>query len=214
MARQRLIEPRTAAFLERLAQHPHALLNEMESLAARNGFPIVGPECGRVLQQVARMTGATRVFEMGSGYGYSTLWFALALPPGGQVVHTDGDPRNTDMARDFLGRAGLADRVRFVTGDAREILAREPGGLDVIFCDIDKEQYPEALELMRGKIRVGGAILVHNALWDGRVADPGITDDPATLGVRVYLERMWADPAFVSSLLPMHDGLALSVRLA
>ena len=208
------LESRTAGYLRDLARHDDPILLEMEALAAEKDFPIVGPECGRVLFQVARMTGAKRVFEMGSGYGYSTLWFARALPADGRVVHTDGDAANIEKAREFLRRAGVVDRVVFEHGDAREVLRRTPGEFDVIFCDIDKEQYPGAYELMRTRVRVGGAILIHNTLWDGRVADPAITDEKTTVGVREYVRRMWADPAFVSSLLPMDDGLGLSVRIA
>jgi caffeoyl-CoA O-methyltransferase len=214
MAPSSLIEPRTAEYLERLAGHDHQLLREMEDLAAERKFPIVGPECGRVLFQVARMTGARRVFEMGSGYGYSTLWFARALPPDGRVFHVDGDIENTGKAREYMRRAGLADRVVFKTGDARDVLRRTPGEFDVIFCDIDKEQYPEALDLMRDRVRVGGVILIHNTLWSGRVADPAVGDERTTAGVREYLRRMWADAAFVSSLLPMDDGLGMSVRIS
>ncbi|MBI5837673.1 MAG: O-methyltransferase [Candidatus Eisenbacteria bacterium] len=207
-----VLEPRIAEYLLRLAQHDHPLLREMEAVAAEKKFPIVGPECGRVLFQVARMTGAKRVFEMGSGYGYSTLWFALALPPDGRVFHTDGDVNNTEKAREYLARAGLADRVAFKTGDAREVLRRTPGEFDVIFVDVDKEQYPESYDLVRERVRVGGAVLIHNTLWSGRVADPSITDEKTTVGVREYLRRMWADPNFTSSLLPLDDGLGLSVR--
>ncbi|HVP38555.1 MAG TPA: O-methyltransferase [Candidatus Saccharimonadales bacterium] len=214
MASEGILEPRVGAYLERLAQHDHSVLREMEALAAASDFPIVGPECGRLLHQLARMSAARRVFEMGSGFGYSTLWFAAALPPGGRVVHTDGDPENSRRAHEFLTRAGLADRVQFETGDAREILARTPGEFDVIFIDIDKEQYPDAYALARDRVRVGGVVAIHNALWSGRVADPAVTGEPATQGVREYLRRMWADPAFVSSLLPLDDGMAVSVRVA
>jgi len=213
MSDENFLDARTAGFLERLARHEHPLLREMEARAARENFPIVGPECGRVLFQVARMTGAKRVFEMGSGFGYSTLWFALALPPDGRVFHTDGDARNTAQAREYLRRAGLEDRVDFQTGDAHDLLRRAPGEFDVIFCDVDKEQYPQAREIMRARVRVGGAILVHNTLWHGRVVAPAVAGDAATEGVREYLRAMWADPAFVSSLSPMDDGLGLSVRI-
>jgi caffeoyl-CoA O-methyltransferase len=213
MPSEPILDRRIHDYLVHLAQHDHSVLREMEALAAERDFPIVGPECGRVLYQVAKMTAARRVFEMGSGYGYSTLWFARAVPDDGRVFHTDGDVENTRRAREFLKRAGLENRVAFKTGDAREVLRRTPGEFDVIFIDIDKEQYPEAYELARGRVRVGGAVLIHNTLWYGRVADPAVAADPATLGVREYIRRMWADPSCVSSLLPMDDGLGLSVRV-
>lgn len=207
-----VIEPRVNDFLLSIARPQHPILLEMEALAVEKKFPIVGPECGRVLHQVAVLTGAKRVFEMGSGYGYSTLWFASALPADGRVFHTDGDVKNTELATQFLARAGQENKVAFKTGIAQEVLKRTPGEFDVIFIDVDKEQYPECYELARDRVRVGGAILIHNTLWSGRVADPK-NNDATTVGIREYLKRMWADPNFVSSLLPMHDGLGFSVRV-
>ena len=198
--------------LEELASHDDPILNEMEALAREKKFPIVGPECGRVLHQVAVMTGAKRVFEMGSGYGYSTLWFAKAMGADGRVFHTDGDAKNTALAMEYLKRAGQDNKVAFKTGDAREVIQRTPGEFDVIFIDIDKEQYPEAYELARTRVRVGGAILIHNTLWSGRIVDEK-EQEATTKGIREYLRLIWADPNFVSSFLPMHDGLGMSVRV-
>ena len=207
-----IFEPRLNDWLLDLARHGEPILEEMEALAREKSFPIVGPECGRVLRQVALMTGAKRVFEMGSGYGYSTLWFARALPAEGRVFHTDGDPANAAKARDFLRRAGLEDKVVFKTGDALDSLRRTPGDFDVIFVDVDKHQYPEAWDLARGRVRIGGAILVHNTLWSGRVADETNTEKN-TAGVREFLRRAWSDADYLSSLLPMDDGLGMSVRV-
>lgn len=207
-----ILEPRVNDWLLKLAGHGEPLLEEMEAYAREHKFPIVGPECGRVLRQVALLTNAKRVFEMGSGYGYSTLWFARALPADGRVFHTDGDPANTAKAREYLTRAGLQDRVAFKTGDALESLARTPGEFDVIFVDVDKHQYPEAFEQASARVRVGGAVLFHNALWSGRVADPAVSDKN-TDGIRELVRRAWDSKDFLSSLMPMDDGLSLSVRL-
>ncbi|MCC6746760.1 MAG: O-methyltransferase [Deltaproteobacteria bacterium] len=205
------LRPDVAAWLRGLAELPDdPILTEMHALAAARRFPIVGPEVGRLLAQVTTMTGARRVFEMGSGFGYSTLWFARAVGPNGRVYHTDGDPENTRLAKDFLTRAGLADRVMFLTGDAREHLTQATGQFDIVFCDIDKEQYPSAYELFRGRVRVGGAVIVDNLVWSGRVA-AGETDAD-TEGVREYIRLMWADPEYLSSLLPVRDGVGLSLR--
>jgi predicted O-methyltransferase YrrM len=202
-----------AAWLRGLAEVPDdPLLEELHAFAAERRFPIVGPEVGRLLAQVVHLLGARRVFELGSGFGYSTLWFARAVGPEGRVWHTDADPENTAIARDVLGRAGVAGRVEFQTGDALERLAAAEGEFDVIFCDVDKEAYPAAYERMRGRVRVGGAILVDNLVWSGRPAAGG--EDAATAGVREYIRRMWSDPQFLSSLLPVRDGVGLSVRRA
>ncbi len=199
------------SWLRGLAEVPEdPVLEAMHAEAAERGFPIVGPEVGRLLFQSAVLTGARRVFEMGSGFGYSTLWFARGMGPEGRVYHTDGDPANTARARDYLDRAGLLDRVVFTTGDAREILRRTPGEFDVIFMDIDKHQYPDGYRALRDRVRPGGLVIVDNLVWSGRVAE-GLTD-PDTEGAREYLRLMWNDPDFVSSLMPVRDGVGLSLR--
>ncbi len=207
-----VIRPDVATWLHDLALVPEdPVLEEMHALAERKSFPIIGPEVGRLCTQVARMLGARRIFEMGSGYGYSTLWFARGLEPGGKVWHTDGDPKNTEKARDFLSRAGVADRVEFATGDARDILARTEGEFDIVFCDIDKQQYPSAYRLFRDRVRLGGAVLIDNLVWSGRVAAG--EDSEATKGVAEYIRLMWGDDRFLSSLLPVRDGVGLSLRI-
>ena len=187
------------------------LLAEMQALARERGFPIVGPEVGRLLAQVTRMLGARRIFEMGSGFGYSTLWFARAAGDGANVFHTDGDPDNTAQAKEFLARAGVVDRVTFLCGDAMALLRQTEGEFDIVFCDVDKQQYPEAYEAFRERVRVGGAVIIDNLVWSGRVARGD--DSESTVGVRGYIARMWNNPAFLSSLMPVRDGVGLSLRL-
>jgi predicted O-methyltransferase YrrM len=206
------MRPDVKHWLRDLAEVPDdPILSEMHALAAEKSFPIVGPEVGRFLGQVARMLQARTVFELGSGFGYSTFWFARAVGAEGRVVHTDGDPKNTALAKDFLDRAGLSDRVVFRNGDARDILRETPGDFDIVFCDIDKHQYPSAYELFRDRVRVGGAVIVDNLIWSGRVA-AGETDEN-TQGVQEYVRRMWEDPRFLSSLLPIRDGVGFSIRI-
>jgi len=187
------------------------ILADMHREAAERNFPIVGPEVGRLLFQLARTSGAARIFEMGSGFGYSTLWFARALPPAGRVHHTDGDAKNTAKARAYLERAELHDRVVFTTGDAREILKDTPGEFDIVFMDIDKDQYPSGYQVFKDRVKVGGLVIVDNLIWSGKVA-AGETD-PATQGVREYLKLMWSDPRFLSSLMPVRDGVGVSLRV-
>jgi predicted O-methyltransferase YrrM len=208
-----VIRPDVAAWLRELAEVPDdPILGEMHVLAKERSFPIVGPEVGRLLAQVVAMLGARRVFEMGSGFGYSTLWFARAVGPEGEVFHTEGDPANTARARDFLGRAGVADRVRFLNGDARELLRRTEGEFDIVFCDIDKDQYPSAYGIFRDRVRRGGAVIIDNLVWSGRVA-AGVKDK-STDGVHEYIRLMWGDRSFFSSLMPVRDGVGVSLRVS
>ncbi len=203
----------TAEYLRRLARKGEdELLAEMHALAAERKFPIVGPEVGRFLAQIVHLTGAKRVFELGSGFGYSALWFARALPEGGEVYVTDGDAENIELARSFHAKAGIADKVTYLTGYAQDILQVTPGLFDIVFCDVDKEQYPEVYDLLRKHLRVGGVFVIDNLLWSGRVADPE-NMEASTQGIRAFTERMWESPEFLSSLLPIRDGVGFSVRL-
>jgi predicted O-methyltransferase YrrM len=199
-------------WLRALAEVPgDPILDAMHREAAERKFPIVGPEVGRLLFQLARMSCAERIFEMGSGFGYSTLWFARALPSSGRVHHTDGDAKNTQTGRAYLERAGVHDRVVFTTGDAREILKDTPGEFDIVFMDIDKEQYPSGYHTFKDRVKMGGLVIVDNLIWSGRVAAKD--RDAATQGVREYIELMWQDPRFISSLLPVRDGVGVSLRV-
>jgi caffeoyl-CoA O-methyltransferase len=206
-----IVDPRIEEYLRQVQPEQDAVLAEMESSGVRRRFPIIGPLVGRLCEQLARGIGAQRVFEMGSGFGYSTVYFARAVGTAGKVVHTDGDEALSREAKQWLGKAGLADRVEFRVGDARDIL-RESGTFDVVFIDIDKEQYPEAWAVAKDHVRVGGLIVTDNTLWGGKVADAA-ADDEATSGVREYTRLATADLAFLTTILPLRDGVAVSLRL-
>ena len=208
-----IVEPAVEAWLQGEAPPPHPVLLEMERRGVERDFPIVGPLVGRFCALLARAVGARRVFEMGSGFGYSTAWFADAVGPGGRVVHTDGDPGLSREARDWLGRMGVADRVDFRVGDALDLVAAEQGPFDVVFIDIDKGDYPRAWDLASQRVRVGGLVVTDNALWQGKVAEPA-EDDDWTEAVREYLRRAQGDGRFVTSVLPLRDGVAVSLRTA
>src|SRR5919198_4116744 len=119
-----------------LARHDDPVLLEMEAEANERGFPIVNRMVGVVLEILARSIQAKRVFELGSGYGYSGYWFARAIGPDGELHLTDGDSENERKARDYLGRAGLWEPVTFHVGDAVENLNTTDGEFDIVYCDI------------------------------------------------------------------------------
>ncbi len=198
-------------YLDALRPTGDPLQAEMEARAAREGFPIVGAQVGALLALLARLIGARRVFELGSGFGYSTLFFARAVGAGGEVVHTDGSAALSADARSYLTRAGVAARVRFAIGSALELFAAEPGPFDLVFCDVDKEEYPRVPELALPRLRPGGLLVFDNALWHGRVtADPPA--DAATAAVQA-LNRQLADHAgFETVILPLRDGVSISRR--
>ncbi len=183
----------------------------MRRAGEERDFPIVGPLVGALLDVLTRTSGAARIFEMGSGFGYSTWWFARAAGANAHIVHTDGDQALSDEARGWLEQAGFADRCRFVVGDALQALRDEDDVFDIIFIDVDKGDYPEAWSIARERVRRGGLIITDNTLWSGKVADPAVDDD-WTAAVRAYVASACQDPAFTTTVLPVRDGVAVSVR--
>jgi len=188
-----------------------AVLSEIEDAAAERDIPIVGPAVGRVLYQLALTIRAKNVFEMGSAVGYSTIWWARAVGEGGRVIYTDGDRKNADEARGYFQRAGLADRIAINVGDALEILSEQKQEFDIIFCDVDKEDYPRAFRLAVPRIRKGGLFIADNALWSGKVADKNATE-ASTNGIQEFNRLLYSSPELLTTILPLRDGIAVALK--
>ena len=205
------------AYLTGLAEteHDDPVLAEMEALAAENDFPIVGRATGRYLELAARMIGARRVMELGSGYGYSAYWFARAVGETGEVVCTDGNPDNAAKAEQYLGKAGLWDRVRYRVGDALTGFAEEQGEFDIVYCDVDKLGYPDCWRAARDRIRVGGLWLCDNVLWSGHVATGTDRDglEGFTAAIREHNAMVAEDDRYVGSIIPIRDGVMTALRV-
>ncbi len=212
-----IVDERIDGYMQSLLRrHDNALVLEMEAVAKENGFPIVGRMVGVTLEILARSIGARRVFELGSGYGYSAYWFARAVGDGGEVHLTDGDPGNETKALDYLGRAGLGERVRFHVGDALSSFSAVQGDFDIVYCDIDKHGYPGAWAAACERIRVGGLWLCDNVLWSGRVAEDPVTDDVRpgwTEAIRQMNESIAGDDRYLATILPIRDGVSAAIRL-
>lgn len=205
------LNPAVEGYLRPLQPAPTPLLAAMQAEGERRGFPIIGPLVGRLCEQLARQVGARRVFELGSGFGYSTAWFARAVGPQGRVVHTDNDPALSQEAQGWLRKARMASRAEFRVGDALDLLRQDRRSNDLVFCDIDKEGYPDAWRLARKRVRVGGLVVTDNTLWQGTVTATPKT--PAARGVQEYNTLAFADKAFLSTLVPLRDGVTVSLRL-
>jgi len=205
-----IVDPAIDRYLHDLASPDDPVLREMELLAAERSFPIVGPQVGRLLELLARAISARRVFELGSGFGYSAYWFARAVGPQGHVVLTDGSAERAAEAAEFLRRGGLGARVQIEVGDGLEVLERIGGQFDVVFNDIDKERYPEVLEPAAAALRPGGLLISDNMLWFGTVLEPRPTE-PTARGVRELTRRLFASAAFQTVLLPLRDGVTVSI---
>ena len=200
-------------YLTSLVPPREQVMLEMESYAEKHDFPIIGPACGYYCYQLARIIGARSVFELGSGYGYSTAWFAKALQEngGGVVHHTVWDEELSKMASGYMLRLGCVDLVQFHIGEAVETLGKQSSLFDIIFNDIDKEAYPESLGLIKGKLRSGGLLIIDNMLWSGRIFDEKDVS-PATEGVREFTRRITADKDWIVSLAPMRDGMIIAYK--
>lgn len=185
-------------------------LRAMEQEAERTGFPIIGPTCGHFCYLVARLIGARSVFELGSGYGYSTAWFARAVHEngGGKVYHVVWDAELSARAQKHLAILGYAAWMEYRVGEAVETLRVTPGSFDLMFLDIDKEAYPEALPVIAAKLRPGGVLIADNALRRGSVADPNDRSS-TTEAVRRFTHMVMDDPAWIASIIPIRDGLLL-----
>jgi len=187
------------------------VLVEMEAAAAKRDIPIVGPAVGRVLHQLALMTDSKNVFEMGSAIGYSTIWWARAVGKGGRVFYTDGDRKNADEARGYFQRAGVADRISVHVGDALELLSEQKQQFDIIFCDLDKEDYPRALRLALPKLRKRGLFVADNVLWSGKVAQEN-AGEASTKAIQELNRLLYTSGELFTTILPIRDGLAVAIK--
>ncbi|MBI2686056.1 MAG: O-methyltransferase [Acidobacteria bacterium] len=205
-----IVNPALEQYIADLLEPRDAVLAEMEAYALAHRVPIIGPGCATILAQLVLMTGARRIFELGSAIGYSTIWLARAAGAGAEVHYSDGDPANAAKARGYFERAGVAGRITIHTGDALTALASTPGEFDMIFNDVDKDGYPDVHAAAPERIRVGGVFVTDNTLWKAKVLDP---QDAETEGVDTFNRRIFADPRFLTSLIPLRDGMTLGIKI-
>ena len=188
-------------------------LEEMENYAEKHGFPIIGASCGYYCYQLARMLNAKSIFELGSGYGYSTAWFAKAVIEngGGVVHHTVWDEELSNRAAGHLSRLGRGDVVKYHIAEAVATLRQTEGPFDIIFNDIDKEAYPDSLPVIKEKLRKGGVLIIDNMLWSGRVFKAR-NHDKSTEAIRRFTRDITTDPDWIVSLTPMRDGMIVAYK--
>ena len=208
-----LVSDRVSNYLNELVPERHPELQKMEAYARKHRFPIIGPAAGYACYLIAKLSRAKKIFELGSGYGYSTAWFARAVVEngGGVVHHVVWDEKLSRLARTHLKILGYQGVVRYTVGEAVEALQKSEGGFDLIFNDIDKAAYPAALDVVEQKLLAGGVLIVDNALWSGRIFDAENTDE-STKGIRELTRRLTNSDMWVTSLLPVRDGLLLAQK--
>lgn len=208
-----VIPPHVQSYLDQLVPERVAEMRKMESYATEHGFPIIGPASGQLCYLVARLIGAQRVFELGSGYGYSTAWFARAVEEngGGVVHHVVWDEKLSQMARGHLAAMGYDHLIQYHVGEAVQTLKETDGTFDLIFNDIDKEGYPASLPVIEEKLRPGGVLLIDNMFRGGQIFDES-DRSPSTQGVREVTRMLQDEERWIISLAPIRDGVIIAMK--
>ena len=208
-------------WLDGLVPPRHEEMAKMEAYAAEKGFPIVGPASGQALFVLARLLGARRVYELGSGYGYSTAWFAQAvrLNGGGVVHHVVWDEKLSAMAMEHLAALGFPEagsgsdtEIAYTVGEAVAALRATDGPFDLVFNDVDKEAYPDTIAVVAEKLRPGGLFVTDNVVWSGKTWDASVQDE-RTEAIRRFVGQMTRDPGWETTVLPIRDGLLVARKV-
>ncbi|MFC1729426.1 O-methyltransferase [candidate division KSB1 bacterium] len=197
-------------YIQQYARIDEPVIAEMEEYGRKRSFPIVGPAVGALLRQYTRIIGAKRILELGSGFGYSAAWFFMGTLTRGDITCTEYSDENIAAGRDYMTRLGAVGVVRFLQGDARELIKNVDGPFDIIFNDVDKEQYPELFELGFPLLRRGGLFISDNVLWKGKVT--GSDTDEATEGIREFTNIIFNSAGVISTIIPLRDGISVSMK--
>jgi predicted O-methyltransferase YrrM len=203
-------------YLAGLNQLADSVLLEIARAGEQQGLPLVDAEVGGLLRVLATAVGATRILEIGTAIGYSGIWLAAALPANGMLVTMERDRTRAAQARQNFVQAGVVDRVTVMIGDASLMLAKVAGPFDLIFQDGDKRMYLPMLDRLVELVRPGGLIVTDNVLWDGEVV-PGFIAQATrkaedTRAITEYNERLSRHPRLMTSIVPIRDGVAISVK--
>ena len=205
-----ITQPEVEDYLYETLPPRDEVLTEMEADATKNDYAIVGPVVARVLYQLAVISGAKKIFEMGSAIGYSTIWWARAVGEGGRVIYTDGDPKRAEKARRYFDRAGVTKRIKVRVGDALEFLSEEKEQYDIIFNDVDKIDYPRVFRLALPRLKSGGLFITDNVLWSGKLRKPN--PDAPTKAILEFNKLIFESPDLFTTILPIRDGVAVCIK--
>ena len=205
-----ILTPAVEKYLAEVVPPRDAVVADMERYAREHNVPIIGPECGRLLYLLTQISGAKRIFEMGSAIGYSAVWFARAAGPQAEVYFTDSDPKNVELAKENFRKAGLTDRVHILLGDAVELIDTVSGEFDIILIDVFKRQYPAALKKSLPRLKHGGLVIADNVLWSGKVTEPAKDDD--TRGVVEFNKMVYSSRELFPVIVPLRDGVAVCCK--
>jgi predicted O-methyltransferase YrrM len=203
-------------YLATLNRSHSAVLDDIARGNEQRNLPLVDAEVGALLRVLATALGAKRVLEIGTAIGYSGIWLAGSLPPDGSLFTLEIDPDRAREAKENFARAGLADRISVIVGDAKLMVAKVAGPFDLIFQDGAKQLYTPLLDRLVSLLRPGGLLVTDNVLWDGEVV-PGflprpVRDENDTRAIAEYNQRLAAHPDLITATVPLRDGVSISVK--
>ncbi len=211
------LHPKLNDYLQSVIPSRPKTLAAMERYAKKHNFPSIGPLAGRLLYQQAYLFGVNnskakiRVFELGSGYGYTAYWFSLALGKRAEIHLTDNDESNLDMARQYFRQGRLKSTFIYHVGDALESFGKVRSKFDIVLNDIHKTDYPAVVKTVVPRLNKGGLLISDNLVWSGKVF--GRNRDKATKSVREYTRLCYAHPKLFTTIIPIRDGVGISVKL-
>ena len=206
--------PPIVTYLASLRRSPHRQLDVIASESS--GIPIVDPQTGALLHALVRTKPSARVLEIGTAVGYSGLWMATALPDDGMLITLERDAARAEVARRHFEAAGVSQKVTVMIGDATRYLHKLAGPFDLVFQDGDKALYSPLLDRLVSLLAPGGMLVTDNVLWSGEVI-PGYVDPPKcspedAKAIAAYNERLGADDRVFTVILPVGDGVAISIK--
>jgi len=207
----KITNPKIEKYMSSLLDDRPVIFKEIESYAEKIDFPIIEPLVGGLLNQYARMIKAKRILELGSGFGYSALWFSEGMDEQTEIICTDFKEENKQLALDYFEKAQIKTQIDFRLGDAIEILDELEGDFDIIFNDVEKEDYPEVFMKSIPKLKEGGLLITDNTLWYGKVAKKW-KKDHQTAGSREYNRLAFEDDRVISIILPLRDGITITMK--
>jgi caffeoyl-CoA O-methyltransferase len=187
------------------------VLRDMEAYGYRRNFPMIGPLVGRLLYQLACGVKAKCIIELGSGFGYSAIWFAMAVGAKGHLILTDTDASNRDTALEFFKRAKLKCSIEYHVGDALAITKEISQKCDILLNDIDKQDYPKTIPIAAKLVRKDGLFITDNLIWSGKVMNA--RQDNQTRAIVDFTRRLYKDKRFFTTIMPIRDGVAIATRL-
>lgn len=212
----KIVNPDIEKYLYGLSHgHDEEVLLEMEKMAQERSFPIVGRLVGMFLEVLAKSIVAKRVFEFGSGYGYSAFWFGRGVGSSGKVICTEGDDKNVGFAKKYFERLKMSECIEYHCGWAQDVFKKTTGEFDIIYNDVDKDAYPEVWQLAKDRIRSGGFYIADNVLWSGRVLQEKVEEDVApgwTEAIQKHNLAIANDPNFDFFINPTRDGVIVARR--